>query len=40
MLLSPHQVSPLMLWVNILGFAAAMALVGYEMRWRKTYVRA
>ena len=40
MLLMPHQVSELMLWVNILGFGAAVALVGYEMRWRKTYVRA
>jgi len=40
MLLLPHQVSELMLWVNILGFAAAVALVLYEMRWRKDYVRA
>jgi len=40
MLLLPHQVSQLMLWVNIAGFAGAVALVLYEMRWRKDYVRA
>ena len=40
MMLLPHQASPLMLWLNIIGFGVAMALVGWEMRWRKTYVRA
>lgn len=40
MLLLPHQVSQLMLWVNIAGFAGAVTLVLYEMRWRKDYVRA
>jgi len=40
MLLLPHQVSELMLWVNIAGLAAAVALVLYETRWRKDYVRA
>lgn len=40
MLLLPHQASQLMLWLNILGFALAVALLGFEMHWRKTYVRA
>lgn len=32
MLLSPHQVSELMLWVNIAGAALGIALVIYELR--------
>jgi len=40
LLLLPHQASNLLLWLNIAGFAAALALVGYEMHWRKSYVRA
>jgi TRAP transporter 4TM/12TM fusion protein len=39
-LLLPHQASQAMLWLNIIGFGAAVALVGYEIRWRKAYVRA
>ena len=39
MLLLPHQASQVMLWLNMIGFGAAMALVAYEMRWRKAYVR-
>jgi len=40
MLLSPHQVSALMLWINILGAAAGIALVAYELKARRVYVRA
>jgi len=40
MMLSPHQVSELMLWINILGAAAGIALVAYELRARRAYVRA
>jgi hypothetical protein len=29
-----------MLWLNIAGFAAAVALVGWEMRWRSAYSRS
>ena len=32
MMLSPHQVSPFMLWVNIAGGALAVALVALELR--------
>jgi TRAP transporter 4TM/12TM fusion protein len=32
MMLSPHQVSPFMLWVNIAGVALAVALVALELR--------
>jgi TRAP transporter 4TM/12TM fusion protein len=32
MMLTPHQLSPFMLWVNIAGFALAVALVVYEFR--------
>jgi TRAP transporter 4TM/12TM fusion protein len=34
MLLSPHQLSDVMLWVNIAGGAIGIALVAYELRWR------
>jgi TRAP transporter 4TM/12TM fusion protein len=40
MMLSPHQVSELMLWINILGAAAGIALIAYELRARRAYVRA
>jgi TRAP-type uncharacterized transport system fused permease subunit len=41
MLLSPHQVSPVMLWINILGAAAGIALIAYELKARRaSYVRA
>jgi TRAP-type uncharacterized transport system fused permease subunit len=40
MLLSPHQVSEVMLWINILGAAAGIALVVYELKARRAYVRA
>jgi TRAP transporter 4TM/12TM fusion protein len=40
MLLLPHQASPTMLWLNVLGFVLAAALVAFEMHWRKAYVRA
>ena len=30
MMLSPHQVSSFMLWVNIAGVALGVALVAYE----------
>jgi TRAP transporter 4TM/12TM fusion protein len=40
MLLLPHQVSSFMLWVNVAGAALAVALVAYELKGRRTYVRA
>jgi TRAP transporter 4TM/12TM fusion protein len=40
MLLSPHQVSDLLLWINILGAAAGIALLAYELKARRAYVRA
>jgi hypothetical protein len=40
MLLSPHQVSDLLLWINILGAAAGIALLAYELKARRSYVRA
>jgi TRAP-type uncharacterized transport system fused permease subunit len=40
MLLSPHQVSEVMLWINILGAVAGIALIAYELRARRAYVRA
>jgi TRAP-type uncharacterized transport system fused permease subunit len=40
MLLSPHQASALMLWINILGATAGIALLAYELKARRSYVRA
>jgi len=40
MLLSPHQASELMLWINIAGALAGIALVAYELKARRAYVRA
>src|SRR5688572_24896630 len=40
MLLLPHQVSDLLLWINILGAAAGIALFAYELKARRVYVRA
>jgi TRAP transporter 4TM/12TM fusion protein len=40
MLLSPHQVSDLLLWINILGASAGIALIAYELKARRAYVRA
>jgi TRAP transporter 4TM/12TM fusion protein len=41
MLLSPHQVSEFMLWINIAGAAAGIALIAAELKARRTYaVRA
>jgi len=40
MLLSPHQVSEFMLWVNITGAALGAALVALELKSGRTYVRA
>jgi TRAP-type uncharacterized transport system fused permease subunit len=37
MLLSPHQVSELMLWINILGALGGIALIAWELRGRKAY---
>jgi TRAP-type uncharacterized transport system fused permease subunit len=37
MLLSPHQASELLLWVNILGALGGVALVAWELRGRKAY---
>jgi TRAP transporter 4TM/12TM fusion protein len=38
MLLLPHQVSGLMLWINIAGAALGIALFVYELRARRAYV--
>jgi TRAP transporter 4TM/12TM fusion protein len=35
MLLTPHQASELMLWINVLGAALGTALVAYEIRARR-----
>jgi TRAP transporter 4TM/12TM fusion protein len=40
MLLLPHQASTLLAWINIAGVAAGIALVVYEFRARRAYVRA
>jgi TRAP transporter 4TM/12TM fusion protein len=40
MLLSPHQVSDLLLWINILGAVGGVALMAYELKARSAYVRA
>ena len=41
MLLSPHQVSEVMLWINIAGAAAGIALIATELKARRAYaVRA
>jgi hypothetical protein len=40
MLLSPHQASDVMLWINIAGALAGIALVAYELKARRGYVRA
>jgi TRAP transporter 4TM/12TM fusion protein len=40
MLLSPHQTSEFMLWINIAGALAGMALIAYELKARRSYVRA
>jgi TRAP-type uncharacterized transport system fused permease subunit len=40
MLLMPHQASELMLWINIAGALAGIALMGYELKARRAYVRA
>jgi TRAP transporter 4TM/12TM fusion protein len=40
MMLLPHQASTLLAWINIAGVAAGIALVGYEFRARRAYVRA
>lgn len=40
LMLLPHQVSELMLWINIAGALAGIALVAYELRARRAYVRA
>ena len=41
MLLSPHQVSEFMLWINIAGAATGIALIAVEFKARRTYaVRA
>jgi TRAP transporter 4TM/12TM fusion protein len=40
MLLSPHQASEVMLWINIAGALAGIALTAYELKARRAYVRA
>ena len=39
-MLLPHQASTLLLWLNIAGAAAGIALVVYEFKARRGYVRA
>jgi TRAP transporter 4TM/12TM fusion protein len=38
MLLLPHQVSELLLWINIAGAASGIALFAYELKARRAYV--
>jgi TRAP transporter 4TM/12TM fusion protein len=40
MLLSPHQASEVILWINIVGALAGIALIAYELKARRVYVRA
>jgi TRAP-type uncharacterized transport system fused permease subunit len=40
MLLSPHQVSEYLLWINILGAAAGIMLIAYEFKARRAYASA
>jgi TRAP-type uncharacterized transport system fused permease subunit len=40
MMLLPHQASTLLAWINIAGAAAGIALVVYEFKARRGYVRA
>ncbi len=40
MLLSPHQASELMLWINIAGAIIGVALIAYELRSRGHHVRS
>jgi TRAP-type uncharacterized transport system fused permease subunit len=40
LLLLPHQVSDLLLWINIAGAAIGIALFAYELKSRRAYVRA
>jgi TRAP transporter 4TM/12TM fusion protein len=40
MLLSPHQASDMMLWINIAGALGGIALIAYEVKARRVYVRA
>jgi TRAP transporter 4TM/12TM fusion protein len=40
MLMLPHQASPLMLWINLLGAGLGVALVAYEIRARRRLAAA
>ena len=40
MLLSPHQASEALLWINIAGALGGSGLIAYELRARRAYVRA
>jgi TRAP-type uncharacterized transport system fused permease subunit len=40
MLLSPHQASEALLWINIGGALAGIGLIAYELKARRVYVRA
>jgi TRAP-type uncharacterized transport system fused permease subunit len=40
MLLSPHQAAEALLWLNIFGALAGIALLAYELKARRAYVRA
>ncbi|HEV2430655.1 MAG TPA: hypothetical protein VGT43_03965, partial [Burkholderiales bacterium] len=40
MLLSPHQASEFMLWINMAGALAGIALIAYELKAGRPYVRA
>jgi hypothetical protein len=37
---TPNQVSELMLWINILGASAGIALIAWELKARRAHVRA
>jgi hypothetical protein len=40
MLLLPHQASALLAWINMAGAAIGIALITYELKARRAYVRA
>ena len=40
LLMLPHQVSTVVLGLNVAGFVLAIILVGWELKYRRTYVRA
>jgi TRAP-type uncharacterized transport system fused permease subunit len=40
LLLSPHQAAEIMLWINMAGALAGIALIAHELKAGRVYVRA